>query len=141
MFGTTGMQEEIEKLNKQIDILTDENDDLNDEVKDLKLEVENLERQAEIDGEDHDRAIDRLKDDHRFELKHFKDEEMKTVRDEVTALTKKIAVLETENKMLGQVMDVNKDIIDVKNLVSTLIDKLPTVNINGVMTQTAKAKK
>lgn len=134
MFGNTALQEELERTQEALDKMTEERDE-------LSSQIEDMEHDAEVAEEDHEREVERLRDDHRYEMKHFKDEELKKAVEMNTYLTKSMAVLENENKMLGQVMNVNKDIIDVKNLVSTLIEKLPTININGVMTPTAKAKK
>ena len=67
-----------------------------------------------------------------FELKHLKDEEVKKAKDEVTEMAKKLAVLTKENEMLKSITDVNADIIDVKSLVGSLIEKLPTIDLKSL---------
>jgi len=68
-----------------------------------------------------------------FDLTHFKDEEVQTVQKQLNEANKHVAVLEAEKKMLDRIVDLNADVIDVKNLVKNLIDKLPTVNLTGTI--------
>jgi len=67
-----------------------------------------------------------------FELKHFKDEELKKLAGELATAKQSNAVLTKENEMLAKITDLNADIIDVKDLVSKLIDKLPEVKLNNL---------
>lgn len=67
-----------------------------------------------------------------FELKHFKDNELKAVQDKLTTAEKTIEVLKKENEMLVKITDLNADIIDVKELVNALIKKLPEVNLQSL---------
>jgi hypothetical protein len=67
-----------------------------------------------------------------FELKHFKDEEIQKLQKEVSVKEQKIAVLEKENEMLGKITNLNADIIDIKDLVNKLIEKLPTLNLSNL---------
>lgn len=67
-----------------------------------------------------------------FELKHFKDEEMKKKENKIEELNRRVIQLETENKMLDKIINLNGDIIDVKNLVNNLIEKLPTIDLKSL---------
>jgi len=67
-----------------------------------------------------------------FELKHFKDETVKSLNADLVEIQKENAVLESENKMLDRIVDLNKDILDVKKLVGRLIDKLPTIDLKSL---------
>lgn len=67
-----------------------------------------------------------------FELKHFKDDEIQTAKEETAELQKKLAVAEMENKMLGKITNLNADIIDIKDLVANLINKLPEVKLSNL---------
>lgn len=47
-----------------------------------------------------------------------------------------IAELKKENEMMKKIVDLNADIIDVKNLVSKLIEKLPEIKLNNLTVST-----
>jgi len=87
----------------------------------FRLEIKELKK-------DHELAL-REKE---FEIKHLADERVKKAEEESTELARKVAVLEKENQMLGKITDLNADVIDVKKLVSDLIEKLPEIKINSV---------
>jgi hypothetical protein len=70
-----------------------------------------------------------------FELKHFKDEEVKKLQAELSSSKQDNAVLRKENEMLQKITDLNADIIDIKSLVANLIDKLPTINLQNLTLQ------
>lgn len=76
-----------------------------------------------------------------FELKHFKDEEVQKLRDSVAEKSQRIAVLEKENEMLDKIVDLNADIVDVKELVKTLISKLPNIDIKSINVTSSKESK
>lgn len=126
-----GHNEKIEELETEIKNLEEELEDREDDVRDLRRELRIAQKDQEIE-------LKREQEKHEFELEHFKDEEIETVRKQNVELTKKLAVTENENKMLGKIVDVNKDIVDVKKLVETLIEKLPTVNISSIMAAPSK---
>ena len=70
-----------------------------------------------------------------FELKHFKDEEVKKLQAEISDSRRDNAVLKKENEMLQKITNLNADIIDIKALVANLIDKLPTINLQNLTLQ------
>lgn len=67
-----------------------------------------------------------------FEMRHFKDDEMQKVRQELAESKQENAVLKKENQMLEKITDLNADIIDIKSLVNNLIEKLPTINLSSL---------
>ena len=95
-------------------------------------EVANLEAE-------HQREIDKMTADHvielgekEFALKHLADEKVLAAETAKTEMEKKLAVAESENKMLREIADLNGDIIDIKELVTKLIDKLPEIKLNSI---------
>lgn len=64
-----------------------------------------------------------------FELDHFKDNEIKSLSKAITSKDLSIAVLTAEKEQLNKLVDLNADLLDIKNLVNKLIDKLPTINL------------
>lgn len=88
---------------------------------------------------EHQLEISKLKSDHslelkekEFELRHFKDEEVKSLKDKLAEKEKAMAVLQKENNMLEKITDLNADIVDIKDLVNKLIEKLPTINLQSL---------
>lgn len=65
-----------------------------------------------------------------FDIKHYKDDELQAAQKELGEVRQQMAVLKKENEMLDRITDVNKDVLDVKELVNKLIEKLPEVKIN-----------
>lgn len=118
---------------------TKREEELQSEVDKLReLTADRNRARRDID-KDHELKIVELESEHSlalrekaFELKHLKDEEVKKAKDEVTEMTKKLAVLTKENEMLKSITDVNADIIDVKDLVSKLVEKLPTIDLKSL---------
>lgn len=67
-----------------------------------------------------------------FELKHFKDEELKKLEGTIADMRLKCKEVETKNLMLDRMVDLNAGIIDVKKLVETLIQKIPTFDLKNL---------
>ncbi len=67
-----------------------------------------------------------------FELKHFKDDEVKGLQTTLNGANQEIAVLKKENEMLAKITNLNADIIDIKDLVASLIKKLPEINLQNL---------
>ena len=89
---------------------------------------------------DHDLEVRRLKSIHELELMKkqteidlFESLQTKKLRDEVVELKRLLAIAETKLEFMDRLTDVNADVLDVKQLVSNLIEKLPTVNINSII--------
>ncbi len=74
-----------------------------------------------------------------FQLKHFSSEEIKKLESRIVTLERDLAVQKQKNEMLDKITDLNADVIDVKDLVKNLINKLPEVKISSlaVTNQTA----
>lgn len=123
--------------------------DLKDEVYDLKDEVERLEDNIKCSDniiDDFKENAKQAKHDHKLalsdkdhEIKHFKDNELKTAELKAAEFEQKNAVLEEKVEMLEKMIDIDADIIDVKEIINSLIEKLPTVNFDGIAA-TAPAK-
>jgi hypothetical protein len=120
-------------------IKSQEEKELQESLKYLREELnEEKQSRARLDN-GFDLKVKDMESDHRlalkekeFELKHFKDEEVKIAKEEVTEMAKKLAVLTKENEMLKSITDVNADIIDVKDLVSKLVEKLPSIDLKSL---------
>lgn len=67
-----------------------------------------------------------------FELKHFKDDEVQKLNHDLAEEKQKNAVLHKENEMLAKITNLNADIIDIKDLVANLINKLPEIKLNNL---------
>ena len=113
--------------------------ELKDEIKRLKTSIEDSYRSKMSFDKEHELKIMELESEYflglrekEFELKHFKDEEIKKIREAHTALDKVHAVLRKENELLKEVTDVNSDIIDVKELVTKLIEKMPNIDLKNL---------
>lgn len=79
--------------------------------------------------------------DKEFELKHFKDTKVAELEKRIVALESENAVLKKENNMMDQIVDMNADIVDVKDLVNKLIDKLPTMDFKNLTVQANSSKR
>lgn len=89
----------------------------------------------------HELELARLNSDHEialkekdFELKHLETEKMTELTARVVSLEKELAVEKKTNEMLVKITDLNADVVDVKELVTKLIEKLPEVKINSLTT-------
>lgn len=66
-----------------------------------------------------------------FEMKHFKDAEIQKLEKDIVEKDKTIVKLETENKSLSSIVEVDAHILDVKEVVNQLFSKIPNVNITA----------
>jgi cell shape-determining protein MreC len=87
----------------------------------------------------HELELQKIKLDHElalkkkeFEMRHFKDDELKKALKDLRDKDQEIAVLKKENQMLEKITNLNADIIDIKDLVSNLIGKLPEIKLNNL---------
>jgi len=120
------------------------------EYRELLAETDKLKSAILRKADDHARAMemlehkhaiemDRLKAEHEialqraeFDKANFKDHELNEARSATAAAEKTVAVLTKEKEMLDKMVDLNADVVDVKNLVSQLINKLPQIDIKGL---------
>lgn len=120
-----------------------------DTLKEKLIYVESLleNSQTNLKEERHGRELDirRLMQEKKLaldekdsEIKHFKDDEIKKVKEELEVISKENAVLKKEIEMLTKITDLNADVIDVKGLVKDLINKLPSINISGLSVNSNK---
>lgn len=67
-----------------------------------------------------------------FKLDHIETEKLKELKQKNIDKNQKIAVLEKENKMLGEVIDLSSDIVSIKKLIENVIQKLPEINLKSL---------
>lgn len=67
-----------------------------------------------------------------FKLEHVVDVRVAQADERSVGLEKDVAVLRKENEMLGKITDLNSDVIDVKELVGSLIEKLPEIRLTAL---------
>lgn len=119
----------VSQLEKKIDLLniTAERKALEIEIANNRIEAEHI---AEITKMNHEKDL--LLKKHDFEIKHFKDDEIAKLRATLAERDSKIGVLENQVKMLDTIVDLNADIVDVKDLIGSLIKKLPEINLTSL---------
>lgn len=133
-------QEEIDELNEQHKHKIEAKDKIIEDQAKVKARLiedhERVIRQMQFDTE---LKIANLKKDHEitlkekaFELTHHKDVELKTMADSLTAKDVELQVAKKENEIMKQVTDLNGDILDVKDVVNKLIEKLPQINLTSL---------
>lgn len=100
-----------------------------------------LELQQKLTDAEHKHAleVEKLKHTHSlelqqkdFDLKHYKDEELKKKEELIVSLQQQVAILKKENEMLDKIVDLNGDMVDIKELINSLIKKLPEVNLQNL---------
>lgn len=145
-----GLFDKKEKIKIEPDPMVKElKDSLEKEIKGRERDKELHTRHLEKVNVEYEAKISRLKLDQElalkqkeFDIAHFKDAEIKKAEDKNSKLEQEIAVVKKENEMLIKITDLNADVIDVKELVTKLINKLPEVKINSLSvnapTQTSK---
>lgn len=111
-------------------------EDYEDQQREHSQEIEDLQR-------DHKSAISELEHNHKltlaqkeYDLKHFKDDEIVKLRTELATANEGLAVAKKENEMLDKLVNVNADIVNVKELITSLIAKLPEVNLKELTIHT-----
>jgi hypothetical protein len=121
---------------------------LKDKLESMTIDRDYYKKQYELYKDDEDRKIKSLKADHEIELKKkqaeldlFESASIKKLETEVVDLKTKLAVAETKLEFMSKITDVNADVLDVKELVNKLIEKMPTVNINSIIAGLSGATK
>jgi len=145
-------------FNKEIKDLKEKNENLERDVNYLKRQetelrekIANNKRQNELDKSETERVhkheiedLQRLHDsiikDKEFEMKHFKDEEMLKAKEVEAKAIQELEVIKKENEFLHKLIDTNAAIIDVKNLVSQLISKLPNIDIKSLQVSNSNSE-
>jgi hypothetical protein len=110
-------------------------DRLRDNLSDEKYSKERIEQSYELKIKDLESEHGLELKEKEFEMRHLKDEEVKKAKEEVVEISKKLAVLTKENEMLKSITDVNADIIDVKDLMNKLVEKLPSIDLKSLTIQ------
>ena len=124
---------------------------LEEEVANLESQVEDLEDVVAAKAaenarllDDHNMEIKNLNADHEIDLKKAKAETENAVLEAKNAAMKEIVETQKENAVLkerddiwAKMLDLNADVLDVKDLVNKLIGALPKVNITGSLSAKA----
>jgi len=128
---------EIANLKEQIIQLQDKNaaDRKEDAIAKKELESEHKIELAEAEAE-HKVALKEKE----FEIKTKTADDVIRLTAENVELAKQLAVANETIKQLDRIIDLDADIVDVKDLVTKLINKLPNVNIGGNLTAAAAPK-
>lgn len=95
-----------------------------------------------------ERQILSLKTNHEIEIQKRQAEldlyetvKTKELSDELVRLKTDLKIAETKLEFMEKITDLNGDVLDVKELVQNLIEKLPTVNINSIIAGMSGAAK
>lgn len=122
------------KKNKCVDVTREEEFEM--EIKNLRnnhaLEIMNLKNDNEIKIKSLEAKHTIALGEKDFEIRHQTADEILTLKSEVNNKDTEIAVLKQKVEMLDKIVDINSDIIDVKQLVSDLIGKLPEIKITNL---------
>lgn len=114
----------------------------------LQDEIVNLKRDA-IKVEDlkatHNREVADIEHKHKlekeqleFNMKNHKDKELLEKDAKITTLESENAVLTKSIEMMKEMVDINADIVDVKDIINKLIEKLPQLNITSLAVTSRK---
>lgn len=135
--STTRMKSRIESLESALKSMTSDRDRVATQLSDANRLKD---QEIKTIKHDHDLEIKSLKAGHeialktkQFEIDHHESEALKTTKDELVVANTKLAVAETKLEIMSKVTDVNADVLDVKDLVTKLIDKMPNINIDGII--------
>lgn len=115
--------------------LQDHVDGLQENLSSEKYSKERIEQSYELKIKDLESEHGLELKEKEFEMRHLKDEEVKKAKEEVAEISKELAVLTKENEMLKSITDVNADIIDIKDLVNKLVEKLPSIDLKSLTIQ------
>lgn len=103
-----------------------------------------LDQQMEIArlNANHELELNELKSVHEleikqkdFELSHVESIKNEALKSSVEELTKQLAVMTKENEMNKAIIDLEGDVLEVKDVVDQLIAKLPSINLQSLMVQ------
>ena len=103
-----------------------------DEKTEFEMRVRELQSDNRIAMKEMEKDYELKLKEKEFEIRHHKDEEIKQLDNEIVILKRTNAEQIVKIKMLDKIVDLNADIIDVKNLVIKLIDKLPQIDLKSL---------
>lgn len=141
------LQNKVEDLEAQIKSMNQASEE---RARRVRMEKEDTQREHEQEVQDLKRnatdQLNELEQTHKlalkqqeFDMKNYKDGELQKAREELAAAELKFAVaelkfavVESENKGLRKLVEFGSEFFDVKEMISGIIAKLPTVNINAL---------
>lgn len=101
-----------------------------------KLDMAKVESSIELKKQAAQHEIDMREKE--FQLKHASDARVMEAEKNVHKMEIEMAQLKNENKMLREIVDINGDLVDIKQLVNKLIEKLPTVDLKNITVNSSK---
>ena len=88
---------------------------------------------------EHEIAVNELKKQHelelaqmKFEMKNQKDSEVLKYKAEADKAREDMLVLKKELEVTQKIVDINSDIVDVKDIINKLITALPKIDLNSI---------
>ncbi len=143
MFHNKKDLDKIKELEYEVERLKDNLERHKDRIREINLEKDEAQRGYEHGIQDlirdHTATTNGLKQTHRlelaqrdFDMKHFKDEQLKKAEEIVVEFKQELAVLRKENDMMEKAVNINGDIVDIKDVLNKIIDKLPTINLTSL---------
>lgn len=134
MFGSkkTSSEEENLKLSldRAIEKATVYQNALEKERVDHSIDIRKLEAEHELELKKKD-----------FELAHQVDNRVKKLEEEKVTLSTQLAVANKQIEMMKSIVDLSADMVDVKDIMSKIIAKLPEINLSSISTSNITAKK
>lgn len=127
-------------------------ENLEDRLKDARSHAQDLEQQYNLELKrmhaDYERKFADVEANHarevaalKYDIEHAEADTIEELEEENRELTEANSVLQKENEMLERITNLNGDVIDIKKLVTQLIDKLPEVKLNSLTVQSDGACK
>lgn len=105
------------------------------ELEDVRKEV----REEEERNNRNERLIEESRRRLEFDEDHMETKKIKSLENKINQLQTSNAELSVANDSLNKMVDLNNDVLDVKDLVKSLIEKLPEVNINTITANIEKS--
>jgi len=106
--------------------------ELREKIQDLRLELRGIRREYDDDFAEqkaiHLRRIEQLE----WELENATTRKIKELENRLRKLEMEKAKTDVELRMTRELLDINADVVDVKDLVEKLINKLPDIDLRNL---------
>lgn len=109
-------------------------------IREFERTYDLLEEEKEKEARVHELDKELLEKQHKFEIEHFESDKVMELEGLLNKADSKISVLEKEKEMLTKITDLNGDIIDIKDLVAKLIEKLPSIDLKSLTVNNSSSK-
>lgn len=135
MFNLTELKRQLDDANEKIkhkDTLLDEKRALlKDAQREHEHEMKALRSEHQIAMNEREAAHELTCRDLENKLKHKTSDEVEALKRETVRLSEKVAVQAKELEMFNRIIKTDKNVLDVKNIVSELMKKLPNVDLKN----------